>query len=161
MTAMSADVIRLLDRHLKDASHFSGLVNLADKYCRCCCKAKSPSLDALLKFAIGKIQENPFRYSDLFVIVEAVIGCMIEQNNSSFLKENLGFFMGLCSESLNGKWQESEFLSHCLKLLSTIYTASRTELLAQPTFLVISEKLLTIFLEYNSYEARRDIIKFW
>lgn len=161
LTALAPDIVLLLDRHFNDSSCFSELVNLADNFCRCCCKAKAEGLDHLLKFSLNKIQTDPFKFCDLFVIVEAVIGLMVEQENTGFLKKNVDFLVQLSFACLNGNWQESDFLSHCLKLLSTIYTASKVDLLAQPSFVMISDKLLNIFVEYNSYEARRDIIKFW
>ena len=155
------NIVKLGEMCLGLSKNFQEIVNMLEKFCHCCKRSDPSCLDSLLKLCVEFIRKDPYKYCDLFIIIEAVISLFVDQSNIEMLKNNITFFCDLCSQCLNGKWQDSDFLSYCLKLLATIYSSSKTELLAQPAFAHISEKLLTIFLEYNSYEARRDILKFW
>lgn len=147
--------------YLSLSKSFTEIVNMLERFCHCCRRADPACLDELLKLCVEFIRQDPYKYCDLFMIIEVVFSQLVEQGNSATLANNIAFFCDLCSQCLNGKWQDSDFLPYCLKLLATIYTSSKTELLNQPAFSAISDKLLSIFLEYNSYEARRDILKFW
>jgi hypothetical protein len=116
----------------------------------------------LIKSIFEVLKDDPFKYSELLSVFEKLMSLNKENMfMREYIASNLQSICSLFNKYLEGKWQNSEFLTHFLKLLATIYSSSKTELLAQPAFAHISEKLLTIFLEYNSYEARRDILKFW
>ena len=118
--------------------------------------------ESLITSIFLALKKNPYKYSELLTVFDKLAS--LNKDNlfmRDYMKMNLAGFCSLFCSYLDGKWQDSEFLGHFLKLLSTIYTASKVDLLAQPSFVMISDKLLNIFVEYNSYEARRDIIKFW
>jgi hypothetical protein len=108
------------------------------------------------------IQSNPYKYSELLSIFEEVLK---KNRDSEFMRSymstNLSNICHLFLGYLDGKWEDSDFLLHFVKLLGTILSYCQGLLLKQPDFEAISVRLLKIYAEFNSYEVRRDILKLW
>lgn len=116
----------------------------------------------MINAIFSALKKNPYRYSELLDVFEKIATLNKDSEYmKTYMQQNTGPFCAQFQTYLSGKWQDSDFLSHFLKLLSSILKFKEAELLKQPEFEGLSGQLLQIFQGNNYYENRRDILKFW
>jgi hypothetical protein len=71
-----------------------------------------------------------------------------------------GFFK-LFRGYLEGKWEDSDFVSQLTRLLLSMYTVCGEVMVVDSEFEAISVKIVEIYSAINFYEIRRDILKLW
>jgi len=118
--------------------------------------------EPLIAVIFGAMKKNPYKYSELLSVFEKLASLNRDSEfMRSYMSTNLSNICHLFLGYLDGKWEDSDFLLHFVKLLGTILSYCQGLLLKQPDFEAISVRLLKIYAEFNSYEVRRDILKLW
>lgn len=118
--------------------------------------------EGMINAIFTALKKNPYKYSMLLDVFEKIVTLnKASDYMKGYMQQNTGPFCGQFHTYLGGKWQDSDFLSHFLKLLSSILKFKEAQLLKQPEFEGLNTQLLQIFQTNNFYENRRDILKFW
>ena len=128
----------------------------------CCPLSVCNYAEQMMAAVFSGLKKNPYKYSELLTVFEKMVS--LNRGNpfmTNYIHSNLGSFCSSFLGFLEGKWQDSDFILHFAKLFGTILSCTRAELFKQKDFCILSSKLVKIFLEFNSYETRRDIMKLW